>query len=254
LRTPLIAGNWKMYKTPAETSDYLRTFLPQVAGAADRDIMIAPPYPALETAAAALRGSPVALGAQDLFWENEGAFTGQVSPTMLRAVGCRYAIIGHSERRQFFGETEDTVNRKIRAAVSVGLVPVMCVGESAAEREAEQTFSILDKQVKGGLKGFFADQMASLVIAYEPVWAIGTGKTATSAQAQDAHRFIRSLVEGVFGAGFAAAVRILYGGSVKPDNISELMGMPDIDGGLVGGASLNPESFAKIVRYTSQER
>ena len=168
---------------------------------------------------------------------------------MLCAVGCRYAIIGHSERRQFFGETDDTVNRKIRAALSAGLVPVMCVGESEAEREAGQTFSILDKQLKGGLKGFFANEIRPLVIAYEPVWAIGTGKTATSAQAQEAHRFIRSGVEGLFGPEPASALRILYGGSVKPDNISELMGMPDIDGGLVGGASLNPETFAKIVRF-----
>jgi triosephosphate isomerase (TIM) len=248
-RKPLIAGNWKMYKTPAEAADYVRTFLPLVAGVSDRDIMIAPPYPALDTVAAALRGSAVALGAQDVFWENEGAFTGQVSPKMLCAVGCRYAIIGHSERRQFFGETDDTVNRKIRAAVSAGLVPVMCVGESEAERDAGQTLSILDKQVKGGLKGFFAEQMGSLVIAYEPVWAIGTGKTATSAQAQEAHRFIRSLVDSLLGAASAAAIRILYGGSVKPENVSELMSMPDIDGGLVGGASLNPESFAKIVRF-----
>ena len=248
-RKPLIAGNWKMYKTPAEAADYAAAFLPLVAGVSDRDIMIAPPYPALGLVADALRGSSVGLGAQDLFWENEGAFTGQVSPKMLCAVGCRYAIIGHSERRQFFGETDDTVNRKIRAALSAGLVPVMCVGESEAEREAGQTFSILDKQLKGGLKGFFANEIRPLVIAYEPVWAIGTGKTATSAQAQEAHRFIRSVVEGLFGPEPASALRILYGGSVKPDNISELMGMPDIDGGLVGGASLNPESFAKIVRF-----
>jgi triosephosphate isomerase len=243
-----------MYKTPAQTADYLRTFLPLVAGLTGREVMIAPPFPALETAEAGLRGSSVALGAQDVFWENEGAFTGQVSAVMLRAVGCRYAIIGHSERRQFFGETDDTVNRKIRAAVSAGLVPVMCVGESESERDGGRTLSILDKQVKSGLKGFFAEQMGSLVIAYEPVWAIGTGKTATSAQAQEAHRFIRSLIEGLLGSALAAGIRVLYGGSVKPDNVSELMAMPDIDGGLVGGASLNPESFAKIVQYKSEER
>jgi triosephosphate isomerase len=168
---------------------------------------------------------------------------------MLCAVGCRYAIVGHSERRQFFGETDETVNRKLRAALAAGLVPIVCVGESEAERDAGQTFSILDKQLQGGLKDLFANEIGPLVIAYEPVWAIGTGKTATSAQAQEAHRFIRSRVAGLFGAESAAAMRILYGGSVKPENIAELMAMPDIDGGLVGGASLNPETFAKIVRY-----
>jgi triosephosphate isomerase len=248
-RKPLIAGNWKMYKTPAEAAAYAAALLPLVAGVADREVMIAPPYPALSAVADVLKGSSVGLGAQDLFWETEGAFTGQVSPKMLHAVGCRYAIVGHSERRQFFSETDATVNRKTRAALAAGLVPVVCVGESEAEREAGQTFSILDKQLKGGLQGFSANDVGPLVIAYEPVWAIGTGKTATSAQAEEAHRFIRSRVEGLFGAAAAAAMRILYGGSVKPDNIAELMAMPDIDGGLVGGASLNPESFAKIVRY-----
>jgi triosephosphate isomerase len=248
-RTPLIAGNWKMYKTPAEAAAYAAAFLPLVAGVAGRDVMLAPPYPALAAVADALKGSSVGLGAQDLFWEQEGAFTGQVSPHMLCAVGCRFAIVGHSERRQFFGETDATVNRKARAALAAGLVPIVCVGESEAEREAGQTFSILDKQLQGGLQGFSANDIGPLVIAYEPVWAIGTGKTATSAQAEEAHRFIRSRVEGLFGAAAAAGMRILYGGSVKPDNIAELMAMPDIDGGLVGGASLNPESFAKIVRY-----
>ncbi|HSW45238.1 MAG TPA: triose-phosphate isomerase [Phycisphaerae bacterium] len=248
-RKPLIAGNWKMYKTPAEAAAYAAAFLPLVAGVADRDVMLAPPYPALAAMADALKGSSVGLGAQDLFWEKEGAFTGQVSPQMLCAVGCRYAIVGHSERRQFFGETDAAVNRKTRAALAAGLVPVVCVGESEAEREAGQTFSILDKQLQGGLQGFSANDIGPLVVAYEPVWAIGTGKTATSAQAEEAHRFIRSRVEGLFGAAAAAAMRILYGGSVKPDNMAELMAMPDIDGGLVGGASLNPESFAKIVRY-----
>ncbi|MCU0564781.1 MAG: triose-phosphate isomerase [Desulfobacterales bacterium] len=248
-RKSLIAGNWKMYKTPAEAAAYAAALLPLVAGVADREVMIAPPYPALSAVADVLKGSSVGLGAQDLFWETEGAFTGQVSPKMLHAVGCRYAIVGHSERRQFFSETDATVNRKTRAALAAGLVPVVCVGESEAEREAGQTFSILDKQLKGGLQGFSANDVGPLVIAYEPVWAIGTGKTATSAQAEEAHRFIRSRVEGLFGAAAAAAMRILYGGSVKPDNIAELMAMPDIDGGLVGGASLNPESFAKIVRY-----
>jgi triosephosphate isomerase len=245
----LIAGNWKMYKTGDEAVDFVQKLLPQVSGVADRDIMIAPAFTALEAAAAALKGSAVGLGAQDMFWEAEGAFTGQVSPRMLAAAGCRYVIIGHSERRQFFGETDDTVNRKIRAALKSDLVPVMCVGESEKEREAGQTFSILDKQIKDGLEKLVAAELGSLVIAYEPVWAIGTGKTATAAQAEEAHAFIRSLMEGLFGSGLAASVRILYGGSVKPENASELMAMSDIDGALVGGASLNPDSFAKIVKF-----
>ena len=249
MRRPLIAGNWKMYKTADEAVDFVKKLRPQVSEVADRDIMIAPAFTALAAAAAALQGSTVGLGAQDLFWEAEGAFTGQVSPRMLAAAGCRYVIIGHSERRQFFGETDDTVNRKIRAALKADLIPVMCVGESEKERENGQTFSILDKQIKNGLESLVASELGSLVIAYEPVWAIGTGKTATSAQAQEAHAFIRSLVQGLFGAGLAASVRILYGGSVKPENASELMAMIDIDGALVGGASLNPDSFAKIVKF-----
>ena len=248
-RRPLIAGNWKMYKTSTEAVDFVQKIRPLISGTLDRDIMIAPAFTALEAVAAALKGTGVGLGAQDLFWEAEGAFTGQVSPKMLSAAGCRYVIIGHSERRQFFGETDDTVNRKIRAAVQTGLIPVMCVGENEKEREGGLTLPVLDKQVKNGLKSFVEVELGALVIAYEPVWAIGTGKTATAAQAQEAHRFIRSVVEGLFGAGLAGALRILYGGSVKPENISELMAMADIDGALVGGASLNPDSFAKIVKF-----
>ena len=249
LRRPLIAGNWKMYKTSAEAVDFVKKFLTLVSGVADRDVMIAPAFTALEAVAAALKGTEVGLGAQDVFWEAEGAFTGQVSPPMLTAAGCRYVIIGHSERRQFFGETDDTVNRKIRAALKSGLIPVMCVGESEKQRETGQTFSILDKQVKDGLRSFVSDELGSLVIAYEPVWAIGTGKTATAAQAEETHAYIRSLIKGLFGADMAALMRVLYGGSVKPENASELMAMADIDGALVGGASLNPDSFSKIVKY-----
>jgi triosephosphate isomerase len=238
-----------MYKTSAEAVDFVKKFLPLVSGAAGREIMIAPTFTGLEAVAAALKGSGVHLGAQDLFWEAEGAFTGQVSAGMLVAAGCRYVIVGHSERRQYFGETDDTVNRKIRAALKAGLVPVLCVGETEKERQAGQTFSILDKQVKDGLKSFVADELGSLVVAYEPVWAIGTGKTATAAEAEEAHAYIRSLVKGIFGAELAAAIRILYGGSVKPENASELMAMADIDGALVGGASLSPDSFGKIVRF-----
>ncbi len=248
-RRPLIAGNWKMYKTSAEAVEFVRQLTPLVEGIADRDIMIAPAFPALEAAAAALKPTAIALGAQDVFWEAEGAFTGQVAPRMLVACGCRYVIIGHSERRQYFGETDATVQRKLQAALRAGLTPVMCVGETEKEREAGQTFSILDKQIKNGLKGLIADELAGLVIAYEPVWAIGTGKTATAGQAQEAHRFIRTLTAELLGPARAAGLRILYGGSVKPENISELMAMADIDGALVGGASLKPDSFSRIVKF-----
>jgi triosephosphate isomerase len=248
-RRPLIAGNWKMYKTPAEAVEFLRAFAPLVAGVDDRDIMIAPAFPALAAAAAGMQGTAVALGAQDLFWEAEGAFTGQVSAGMLVAAGCRYVIIGHSERRQHFGETDETVNLKIRAALAAGLTPVMCVGETEQQRDAGETFNVLDKQLTDGLKNFVPEQVGSLVIAYEPVWAIGTGKTATTDQAQEAHRSIRSRLAVICGEPAATAVRILYGGSVKPGNISELMAMADIDGALVGGASLAPDSFGRIVNF-----
>jgi triosephosphate isomerase len=238
-----------MYKTSTEAADFMRQFVPMVFEVPDRDVMIAPAFTALETVATGIQGTPVALGAQDVFWEPEGAFTGEVSTKMLAAVGCRYVIIGHSERRQYFRETDETVNRKIRATVKAGLIPVMCVGETEKERDAGKTFSVLDNQLKKGLESFAAEELGSLVIAYEPVWAIGTGKTATTDQAQEAHRFIRSLVAALFGDALAAAMRILYGGSVKPENISELMVMADIDGALVGGASLNPNSFARIVNF-----
>jgi triosephosphate isomerase len=238
-----------MHKTSAEAVDFVRRFAPLVDGVNDRDIMIAPAFPALEAVAAALKSTPIALGAQDLFWEDEGAYTGQVAPRMLVAGGCRYVIIGHSERRQYFAETDETVCRKLQAAVRAGLAPVMCVGETEKEREAGQTFTVLDKQLKNGLESLIADELASLVIAYEPVWAIGTGKTATTEQAQEAHRYIRAQVAGLLDATLAGAMRILYGGSVKPENISELMAMADIDGALVGGASLKPDVFSKIVKF-----
>jgi triosephosphate isomerase len=238
-----------MYKTPDEADDFVRRFAPLVAGINDRDIMIAPAFPALAAVAEALKATSIGVGAQDLFWEAEGAYTGQVAPRMLVACGCRYVIIGHSERRQYFGETDASVRRKLQAAVTAGLIPVMCMGETESEREAGQTFPVLDKQIQDGLKDLVADHLASLVVAYEPVWAIGTGKTATAGQAQEAHQFIRSRVAERFGAAFAGALRILYGGSVKPENISELMAMADIDGALVGGASLKPDSFAGIVKF-----
>jgi len=248
-RRPLMAGNWKMYKTADEAAQTAQQLVERVAGVTGVDIMIAPTYTALVPVFEVIQNSPVALGAQNLFWEDDGAYTGEISAPMLKSVGCQYGIIGHSERRQYFGETDETVNKKIQAALQVGLKPVFCVGETEEERASEQTLSVLDKQVKKGLEGLVSDQLDTLIIAYEPVWAIGTGKTATDDQAQEVHQFIRSLVEKNFGTALSNSIRILYGGSVKPDNVAGLMSMPDIDGALVGGASLDAESFSKIVRY-----
>jgi len=248
-RTPLIAGNWKMYKTNAEAVETAGRLVELVADTSGVDIMIAPVFTALDPVAKVVNGSRVDLGAQNLYWEKEGAFTGEISAAMLVSAGCRYVIIGHSERRQYFGETDETVGKKVSAAIAADLIPVFCVGETESERESGKTFSVLDKQVKDGLKEQVVDDLGSLVIAYEPVWAIGTGKTATSDQAQEAHRYIRSVVEENFGTALADGVRILYGGSVKPANVAELMAMPDIDGALVGGASLDAESFSRIVKF-----
>ena len=248
-RRPLIAGNWKMYKTPKEAAETARELDQRVASVVGIDIMIAPTYTALAAVNAVIYQGPVALGAQNLFWETEGAYTGEISAHMLKAVGCTYCIIGHSERRQYFAETDQGVNKKIKAAIAAELIPVFCVGETEKEREAEQTFSVLDKQVRKGLEGLVSEDLGTLVIAYEPVWAIGTGKTASDDQAQEAHQFIRSLVEKTFGNALAESIRILYGGSVKPANIAALMEMPDIDGALVGGASLDAESFSQIVKF-----
>ena len=248
-RTPLIAGNWKMFKTcpeAVETAGQLVKLLPMTT---DIDVMITPPFTALAQISDVVRGSCVSLGAQNLFWEAQGAFTGEISPAMLVSAGCKYVIIGHSERRQYFNETDETVNRRIKAAFDNDLIPVMCVGESEKERESKNTFSVLDKQLKMGLEDFSSDDLKGLVIAYEPVWAIGTGKTATSEQAQEVHKFLRSVLEKSFGNILAKSIRILYGGSVKPNNIAELMAMPDVDGALVGGASLDPETFSKIVHF-----
>ena len=248
-RKPLIAGNWKMFKTQDEAAETARQLVAKTAGTVDVEVMIAPPFTALSHVADIIRNSPVALGAQNLYWEKEGAFTGEISPSMLVAAGCRYVIIGHSERRQYFNETDETVNNKIKSAVSYGLIPVLCIGETEIEREAEQTFSVLDRQMKVGLEGLMAESLASLVIAYEPVWAIGTGKAATAEMAQEVHAFIRSWMEKNYGNPLAKAIRILYGGSVKPDNVKELMRQPDLDGALVGGASLAADTFSQLVHY-----
>jgi triosephosphate isomerase len=248
-RRPLIAGNWKMFKTGPEAVETAHRLVKLLSTPLDVDVMIAPPFTALALVSDLLKKTRISLGAQNLFWEAEGAYTGEISASMLVSVGCRYVIVGHSERRQYFGETDETVNRKIKAAVSNDLIPVMCIGESETERESKETFSVLDRQVQKGLKGFSADELKTLVIAYEPVWAIGTGKTATADQAQEVHLFLREMLEKKFGNKLAKSIRILYGGSVKPDNITELMTMPDIDGGLIGGASLEPETFSKIVQF-----
>ena len=248
-RTPLIAGNWKMHKTGSEAAEDAGKLKALVSRASGVEVMIAPTYTALFQVARAIEGSPIALGAQNLYWESQGAFTGEISAEMLADAGCSQVIIGHSERRQFFGETDETVNRKIKAAAAAGLLPVFCIGETEAQRESGETFSVLDKQVRDGLKDLSFDEPVGLVVAYEPVWAIGTGKTATREQAQEAHAYIRSLLEKLFGKPVADAVRILYGGSVKPDNVMALMEMPDVDGALVGGASLDPETFSKLVFF-----
>jgi len=248
-RTPLIAGNWKMYKTASEAAETAKQLVGLTTDVDDVDIMIAPTFTALDAVSNVTSGSRVSLGAQNIFWEKEGAYTGEISADMLVAAGCRQVIIGHSERRQFFGDTDDTVNKKIKAALEADLIAVMCVGETEQERDAGQTFSVLDKQVKDGLHNYVANDLETLVVAYEPVWAIGTGKTATKDQAQEVHHHIRGLLSELYGDALSAALRILYGGSVKPDNVSALMAMPDIDGALVGGASLDADSFSKIIHF-----
>lgn len=248
-RKPFIAGNWKMFKTCSEAVNTAGQLVKLVKHANDIDVMIAPPFTALVSVSDVVKESCVSLGAQNLFWEDEGAYTGEISSAMLVSAGCKYVIIGHSERRQYFGETDETVNKKIGSAIKDDLIPIFCVGESEKERESKATFSVLDKQVKRGIEGFSTDDLEALVIAYEPVWAIGTGKTATSSQAQEVHQFLRSMLEKILGNMLAKSIRILYGGSVKPSNIKELMTMPDVDGALVGGASLSAETFSKLIHY-----
>lgn len=245
-----MAGNWKMFKTPAETQAFFEKFLPLVAQSAHADVAICPPFIDIPAAVAATQGSRVTIGAQNCYWSNkEGAFTGEVNAPMLKAAGCTWVIIGHSERRQFFGETDATVLQRTQAVIETGLKPIVCVGELLAEREAGQTNDVLKTQFEGGIAPLTPEQFAEVVIAYEPVWAIGTGKVATPEIAEEAHRVLRGLIETRFGADAAARTRILYGGSVKPDNVTGLMAQPDIDGALVGGASLKPEDFAGVVNF-----
>jgi triosephosphate isomerase len=245
-----MAGNWKMYKTASETTAFFEQFVPMVQNVTNRQIVICPTFVNLPAAVAATKGSNVEIGGQNCFWTNkEGAYTGEVTPAMLAAAGAKWVIIGHSERRQYFGETDDTVLKRTVAALEAGLNPIVCVGEKLEVREAEKTNDVLASQFGGGIAGLAAEQFAKIVIAYEPVWAIGTGKTATPEIAEDAHNVIRGLVRAKFGDDAAQNVRILYGGSVKPDNTQALMAQEDIDGTLVGGASLEPKSFASIATY-----
>ncbi len=243
---PLIAANWKMHKTTRETRDFITEFIPLVKDVADVEIVIAPPFTSLAVAAKFLKGTGIKLSGQDVYWEEKGAFTGEISPPMLRDVECTYVLVGHSERRRYFGETDETTNRKIKAARAGGLTVIFCIGETLEERESGRTFEVLKRQIAGGLAGV---DPSGIVVAYEPVWAIGTGKTATPEQAQEAHRFIRDEFRNLFGDSSADQVRILYGGSVKPENISELMSKDDIDGGLIGGAGLEADSFSDIVKF-----
>jgi len=249
MRKKLIAGNWKMYKTPEQTTSFFKEFLPLVAGHDRDEIVVCPPFVDLQAAVAAASGSNVAIGAQNVHWEKEGAFTGEVSAPMLIAISVTHVVIGHCERREYFNETDDTVNRKLEIALESGLTPIVCVGEVLEEREAGLTEDVLRRQCVRAFNGISARKAAKLVIAYEPVWAIGTGKTATPEIASDAHAVIRHEAEKAFGDEFAQDLRILYGGSVKPENATALMSETEIDGALVGGASLQPASFAKIVKY-----
>jgi triosephosphate isomerase (TIM) len=249
MRKKLIVANWKMYKTPEQARAFVASFLPLVRDHERDDIVLCPPFTALAPVVEAVRGSRTAVGAQDVFWEKEGAYTGEVSPPMLQALGCSHVIIGHSERRQYFGETDDTVNRKLRAALAAGLKPVLCVGEVLAEREAGVTEDILRRQCSLAFRDISGGEAIPMVIAYEPVWAIGTGRTATPELAAEAHRLVRAEAANAFGEGVATQLRILYGGSVKPENAHALMSQSEIDGALVGGASLDPKSFAAIVQW-----
>jgi triosephosphate isomerase (TIM) len=249
MRKKLIAANWKMYKTPDQARDFFRDFLPLVQDHDRDEIVVCPTYLCLDAALAAAKGSHVAVGAQDVHWEKEGAFTGEVNAAMLVAVGVTHVIIGHSERRQHFGETDDTVNLKLKSALEAGLTPIVCVGEVLEEREAGLTDDVLRRQCLRAFHKVSAKKAARLVVAYEPVWAIGTGKTATPQMASDAHAIIRGEAAKAFGQELADKLRILYGGSVKPENAKALMSEEEIDGALVGGASLDPKSFFAIVNY-----
>lgn len=249
IRRPLIAGNWKMHLTLDEAVQLARAVAAACGTITDRDIMIAPPFTSLASVATAVKGSNLRVGAQNVAWEKEGAYTGEISPTMLKDLGVNMALIGHSERRHIFGEDDTMINRRLRAALDSGIEPILCIGETLNDREAGATLTVLETQLREGLKNVEKEQAAQVILAYEPVWAIGTGKTASKEQAQEVHGFLRKLLTGLYEKNLAEGLRILYGGSVKPENIDELMAQPDIDGVLVGGAALKAESFERIICF-----
>jgi len=248
MRKIMIAGNWKMHMTSTQTEALIHEIKEHLDGREDADIVIAPPFTSLASAKSAIGTAPIKLSAQNIFWEEKGAFTGEISPTMLTEIGCQFVIIGHSERRQHFGENDLTVNKRLNSALDAGLFAIVCIGESLDDREDGRTEEVLEKQLAGGFDSINADSLSNITIAYEPVWAIGTGKTATPRQAEDTHKFIRGWLEKKYGEAVAQAVRILYGGSVKPGNASELLALENVDGALVGGASLKADDFCGIIR------
>ena len=250
-RIPLIAGNWKMYKTGPEAVETARDLAQLCSDIQGIEVMIAPTFLSLASVAASIEDANVKLGAQNLYFEKQGAYTGEISADMLRVAGVEYVLIGHSERRQYFNETDVSVRKKIKAAIEVGLKPILCIGETEDQRDDGKTFSILDKQVSDGLESLGSDKLENLVLAYEPVWAIGTGKTASVEQVNEVHVYLRSLIEKLFSKGFSNQTRILYGGSVNPDNAKDLMGIEDVDGALVGGASLDANKFINIIKYNN---
>ena len=252
MRKPIIAGNWKMYKNVEESTELASQIKKGLSGMKEVEVLLCPPFTSLRDVSEIISNTEIKLGAQNCYWLNEGAYTGEVAPRMLKSAGCQYVIIGHSERRAMFGETNQTVNKKVLLALKEGLNPIMCVGERLEERENKKTFDVVKSHVEGGLKDIKKEDMLSIVIAYEPVWAIGTGKNATPEQAQEVHKFIRELLTGMFDKTVARAVRIQYGGSVKPDNIEGIMKEADVDGALVGGASLKSDSFVELVHKTSK--
>ncbi len=248
-RLPFIAGNWKMNKTVEEALDLVRRLKASLSDTEGVEVAVAPPFTALYAVSEELKDSSLRLAAQNLFYEEKGAFTGEISPPMLREVGCHFVIIGHSERRQYFGETDETVNRRIKAALGQSLKPIFCIGETLKEREEGRAYAVIERQMESGLRGIGGGEMKHFVIAYEPVWAIGTGKTATPQQAEEVHGFIRERLERLYSQEIAGRIRIQYGGSVTPENVKGLMSQENIDGALVGGASLRSETFSKIVKF-----
>lgn len=249
MRQPIIAGNWKMYKTVEETGIFIEQFKQLIGDNTACEVVLCPPFTSLAALKANTAGTKIALGAQNMHWETQGAYTGEISPAMLVAAGCKYVILGHSERREYFAESDEQINRKIKAALASGLVPILCVGEKLAQREDGSTRQVVRTQLEGCLQGIEGRDIGRIIIAYEPVWAIGTGKTASSQDAEEVIAYIRGVVSELAGQEAAEAVRIQYGGSVKPENIRDLMAMPNIDGALVGGASLEASSFARIVNF-----